>query len=93
MSIAPIGLRYRSGEKITKGDRVLYHGNAATIKFIADGLDPENEWYVQEFGGGLMILDPLCSGFTFISAEQLQEYEDLEFVSTAIGGAGSDPTG
>jgi hypothetical protein len=38
---------------------------------------------VQEFGGGVMILDPMVSGRTFISTDQLNDYEDLELVSRA----------
>lgn len=36
---------------------------------------------MQEFGGGVMILDPMVSGRTFIPTDQINEYEDLEFVS------------
>jgi hypothetical protein len=38
---------------------------------------------VQEFGGGVMILDAMVSGRTFIAIDQLNDYEDLEFVSPA----------
>jgi len=31
----------------------------------------------------VMVLDPAVSGRTFIPADQLEEYEDLEFVSRA----------
>ena len=46
-----------------------------------DPNEPEHAWHVQEFGGGVMILDPMVSGRTFIATDQL--YEDLEFVSRA----------
>jgi hypothetical protein len=45
--------------------------------------DPEEAWYMQEFGGGVLILDPTVSGRTFIPKGDLDEYEDLEFVSRA----------
>ena len=35
---------------------------------------------MEEFGGGVLILDPMVSGRTFIPADQVKEYEDLEFV-------------
>jgi hypothetical protein len=75
-------LKYRSGEQILKGDHVLFHGNPASVELVAfDRNQPEHAWYVQEFGGGVLISDPLCSGSTFVSKESLPEYEDLEFVA------------
>jgi len=77
-------LKYRSGEEIKKGDRVLFHGNPAEVELVAfDPNEPEHAWHVQEFGGGVMILDPIVSGRTFIATDQLNDYEDLEFVSRA----------
>jgi len=75
-------LKYQSGEEIKKGDRVLFHGNPAEIEFIAlDLSDPKTEWYMRAYGGGVSVLDPMVSGRTFIPADHLEEYEDLEFVS------------
>jgi hypothetical protein len=77
-------LKYRSGEEILKGDRVLFHGNPAEVELAAcDPNEPEDEWYMKEFGGGVMILDPAVFGRAFIAAEELDDYEDLEFVSRA----------
>jgi hypothetical protein len=74
-------LHYQSGEEIKKDDHVLFHAEPGTIEFVADSLtDPENAWYVREYGGGVMILDRIA-GRTFISADHLPEYEDLQFVS------------
>ena len=74
-------LRYQSGEEIRKGDRVTFHGNPATVEFVAsEPGDDETTWFVEKFGGGVMILDPMVSGRTFIRSESLGEYEDLEFV-------------
>jgi hypothetical protein len=71
-------LRYQSGEEIKMGDRVVFHREPAQIEFVAlEPGDPETDWYVQEFGGGVMVLG------TFIPADQISEYEDLEFVSRA----------
>ena len=36
---------------------------------------PEHQWYVQEFGGGVMVLDPKI-GRVFIAAKQLPDAED-----------------
>jgi hypothetical protein len=62
----------------------MFHGNPAEIELVAsDPNDPDAGWLLQEFGGGVMVLDPMVSGRTFIPRHQLQEYEDLEFVSRA----------
>ena len=77
-------LKYRSGQEIKKGDRVLFHGNPAEIELVAcdpHDSDPGVAWYMKEFGGGVMVLDPLISGRTFVPSNSLDEYEDLEFVS------------
>jgi hypothetical protein len=79
-------LKYRSGEEIKTGDRVLFHGNPAEIEFVASDFDdPGSEWYMQKFGGGVCVLDPMVSGSTFIPAAHLENYEDLEFVSRSEG--------
>ena len=72
-------LKYKTGEEIRKGDRVLYHGEPGQIEFVALDLgDPETDWFVKEFGGGVMILERI-SGRTVTPADQIDE--DLEFVS------------
>ena len=77
-------LTYRTGEEIKQGDKVLFHGNPAEIELVAcDPNDLESASYVQEFGGGIMVLDPSVSGHTFIPADQIGEYEDLEFAGRA----------
>jgi len=77
-------LKYQSGEEIQRGDQVLFHREAAEVEFVAvDSSDPATGWFLQEFGGGVMIADPKVSGHTFIPASHLDEYEDLEFVARA----------
>jgi hypothetical protein len=81
-------LKYRSGEEIKKGDRVLFHGNLAEVQLVScdpNDPDPEVVWHIKEYGGGVLISDPLVSGRTFIPKDQLDEYEDLEFVSREQG--------
>ena len=76
-----MALRYQTGEEIKKGDRVLFHGNRSTIKLVAfEPGDPETDWLIQEYGGGVMVLERV-SGRTFVTADQLPDCEDLEFVS------------
>jgi hypothetical protein len=82
MTMPAIVLKYLSGEEIKKGDRVTFFGNPAELELVAsDPNNPEAAWHVQEFGGGVLILDPMVSGLTFIPADQLDENEQLKFVS------------
>jgi hypothetical protein len=77
-------LKYRSGGEIRNGDRIRFHGEAAEVEFVVcDAANPETEWYFQELGGGVMILDPKVSGRTFIPASDLDDTDDLVFVSRA----------
>jgi hypothetical protein len=63
---------------------VVFHGKPAEIELVASDFgDPETKWHMQEFGGGVLVLDPMVSGHTFIPADHLAEYEDLDFVSRA----------
>ena len=40
-------LKYRSGEEIRKGDRVLFHGNPAEVELVAvDPNEAEDGWFV-----------------------------------------------
>ena len=47
----------------------------------------QRKWYVTEFGGGVMILEPKHFGRVFLDAAELVEHEsnweDLEFISRA----------
>jgi hypothetical protein len=78
-------LKYLSGEEILKGDRVILKGNPGEIEFVAaDPDEAESAWYFQEFGGGVMVLEPVRYGRLFLEAEELLEgCDDLEFVSRA----------
>jgi hypothetical protein len=72
---------YQSGQEIRKGDRVIFHGEPGEIEFVADPevSDPETDWYAQEYGGGVMILEPKQFGRCFLA--KTDTAEDLEFVS------------
>ncbi|HTC62073.1 MAG TPA: hypothetical protein VK709_04465 [Candidatus Saccharimonadales bacterium] len=78
-------LKYQSGEEIKKGDHVIFHGEPAEIEFVVEGLT-ENatlDWYMKEFGGGVMIREPKHYGMIFIPIGSLHEMEDLELLSRA----------
>jgi len=66
---------YSSGEEVRPGDRVLIHGEAGKIEFIADPAENPGDWY----GGGIMVLELKVFGRIFISAPETDEY--LTFVS------------
>ena len=87
-------VKYRSGEEIKTAGRVLFHGNPAEIELVASDItgDPAIDWYIEEFGGGAMISDPMVSGRIFIPADQIAHEEDLEFVSRADSGPKQMPT-
>ena len=74
---------YVTREEIRKGDRLIYAGVPAKIEFVADDAtkDSETEWYVMEYGGGVMILEfePKVFGRVFLT--HTQHDEDLELVS------------
>jgi len=76
-----VSFTYHSGQEIRKGDRVLYHDEPGEIEFVADPLvaDVKTTCYVQEHGGGVMVIEPKHFGHVFIS--DTQNDEDLIFVS------------
>jgi hypothetical protein len=71
---------YQSGEQIKRGDRVRLHGEPGEIEFVADPAGDPSDWFVKEYGGGVMIAEPKVFGSLFINAP-VSQYEDLEFVS------------
>ena len=71
---------YKTGEEIKKNDQVRYHGNRGRIELVATSIDdPEQDWHVREFGGGVMICDDVF-GRVFVGVDDAEEFEDLEFV-------------
>jgi hypothetical protein len=77
-------LKYQTGQEIIKGDRVLFHLKPAVIELVAtDPNDPAQRWYVEDEGGGVLVREPGDGHPTFIPADQLDDYEDLEFVERA----------
>jgi hypothetical protein len=77
-----LALKYQSGEQIMVGDRVRFHGALGEIELVAEpsSTEPEHDWYVQEYGGGVMVREPKHFGRAFIPVGQLPTTEDLEFV-------------
>ena len=74
---------YWSGEQVKPGDRVRLHGEPGEIEFVADPMDDPDDWYVKQYGGGVMIVEPKVFGRLFINSP-VSQYEDLEFVARGL---------
>jgi hypothetical protein len=70
---------YSSGEEIRPGDHVLIHGETGEIEFIADPAKNPDDWYVKEYGGGIMVIELKVFGRIFIREPEIDDY--LAFVS------------
>ena len=77
-------LKYQSGIDVRKGDRVTYHGEPGEIELVK-GLagDPGTDWLVDEFGPGVMVLEPKVFGRVYVSP--VEDDEHLVFVSRHEG--------
>ena len=73
--------KYQSGEEIRKGDRVLFHGQPAEIELVVTRYigDPATDWYIENEGPGVMVIEPKVFGRAYI--QQTEKSEDLVFVS------------
>lgn len=69
-------LLYITGEEIQEGDKILYDGLAGEIEVVADPAFPkgETDWYVTEFGGGILVTEPTVFGRVFVHLDDLAEY-------------------
>ncbi len=71
---------YQTGEQIRKGDRVRLNDDPAEIEHFADPAEGPSDWYVTEFGGGVMVLEPKTFGRIFLTPAD-SDYACLELVS------------
>jgi hypothetical protein len=69
-----MSLRYASGDDIRLGDQVDYAGVRGEIELVADPELPgaQHDWYVQQFGSGVMIVEPKVFGRVFVSAPETE---------------------
>ncbi len=76
-------MKYKSGEEIRKGERVLFHGEPGEIEFVVDAVigDPAMDWYVKEYGAGAKVAEPKA-GSTFVS--DTVGAEELRFISRGL---------
>jgi hypothetical protein len=67
-----------------RGDRVRYAGEDGAVEFVADRdvVDPAAAWYVEQFGGGGMIV---TQKFGSIFLDSTVDEEELEFVTRVKG--------
>ena len=75
--------RYKSGEVIKKGDRVFFHGEPGEVDFVITEHvgDPTMDWYIDNEGPGVMVVEPKAMGRAYI--RETEKAEDLVFVSRA----------
>jgi hypothetical protein len=71
---------YTTGEPILAGDRVLVDGYPGEIETIADPQEDPSDWFVEKFGGGVLVLEAEVFGRVFLTPEE-GEFEELEFVA------------
>jgi hypothetical protein len=78
-----VSLKYITGEQIRKGDRVLFHGEPGEIELVADPTiaGSEADWYVQEYCGGVTVLELQPKHFGRVFLPEPQTTDDLEFVA------------
>jgi hypothetical protein len=60
--------------------KVLCHGRGREFEFVVDKFvgDPAMDWHMKENGPGVMVIEPKCSGRTYLLDPE--NAEDLEFV-------------
>ena len=73
-----MSFKYRSGQEIKAGDRILYNFEPGKIDFVTTPADPQYAWYVEQHGGGCMIQ---VAPFGSLFVNDPQDDEDLEFIS------------
>lgn len=73
----------QSGQEIKPGDKVLFHGESGAVELVADPLSDPHNWYVTQYGGGVMILESKVFGRVFLSEPDKENH--LEFVARAAG--------
>ena len=67
-----------------RGDQIRYAGEEGAVEFVADPdvVDPATAWYVEQFGGGCMIV---TQKFGSIFLDSTVDEEELEFVARVKG--------
>jgi hypothetical protein len=77
---------YKSGEEIRPADRIRLDGHPGKVEFVVAEPtgDPAMDWYLEEFGGGVMLIDDEM-GNIFVDRECLEQEDagGLELVSRA----------
>ncbi len=78
-------MRYKTGEEIKDGDRVLFHQQEAEIEYVAERAtgNEEMDWNLRENGAGVMILEPREFGRVYV--RNTENLEHLVFVGRSSG--------
>jgi hypothetical protein len=73
-----MSLKYLSGVEVQADDRILYHGEAGRVEFVAV-VEGESAWYAEQFGVGCMLAVP-SFGLVYVRPD-----EHLEFIDRGVG--------
>ncbi len=73
-----MSFKYQSGEEVRAGDRIVYADDPGEVEFIADSTTAPDDWYVREYGGGVMIRTAKM-GSVFLTTTE--DEEDLDLVA------------
>lgn len=70
---------YQSGDEARKDDQIIFQGEPGRVEFVAvaPGESPELKWYVEQYGGGVMITT--SKGRAFLTRDQVAD--ELVFIS------------
>jgi hypothetical protein len=70
---------YQTGDEIKGGDHISFQGEPGRVEFVAlaPADSPELRWYVEQYGGGVMISN--SKGHTFLTRNEVAE--DLVLLS------------
>lgn len=74
--------RYTSGDIVQPGDYVSYRGEKGRIEFVAaeQSGDAATDWYIEEYGGGVM-MNVEGYGLVFLPGNEIDE--ELELIDRA----------
>ena len=70
--------RYTSGDIVQRGDYVRYRGEQGRVEFVAaeQSGDAATDWYIEEYGGGVM-MNVEGYGSVFLPGNEIDEELEL----------------
>lgn len=73
-------LRYRTGEAVQFGDRIVFYDEPGTVKCVLTEPtgDAGRDWYLQEYPNGGVMIEARHWGLVFLT--ETCDHEHLDFV-------------